>query len=149
MKLWRYLKSSPCAIAALVVCLVVGGFFALILFLLSQNESPEDAFRRVVAKPIPASVRNIVAKGSGGTQLAGGWDFITFELSAEDFPRILARHKFAEKNPESLINPNVTSRFTSLDEPTYFQAAMPNNNTTYTIKTNTSRTVVQYYRERF
>jgi hypothetical protein len=147
VKFWHFLKSSPLAITALVVSPTLLSF--IVFFFFSPPESPAGAFQRVVANPIPASVRNISASGSGGTQLAGGWDLVSFELAAEDFPKILARHKFVERRPEDLVRPGrMLKKFSPLEDPTYFQAPLPNSMTTLTIKTNSSRTVVQYFRDR-
>src|SRR6185369_2384279 len=96
--MWRYLKSSPLAVTALVICVLMGAL--LFLFFVPLPESPEQVFRRRVADPIPMSIRNI--RASGRVSLAGGSEMISFELSPEDFPKILARHKFVEKRPEDL-----------------------------------------------
>jgi hypothetical protein len=125
---------------AVTLGIVVLSFFALC----SYEHRPSVVFRRVVADPIPASVRNIQV--SGATGLAGSDQIVSFELSPEDFPKILARHAFTQKRPEELFLRDTMLRpdFLPLDSPTFFEALEMNGLVIFTIKTNASRTFVFY-----
>lgn len=121
------------------------GAVALSLFALcSYDNRPSVVFRRVVADPIPASVRNIQV--SGATGLAGSDQVVSFELSPEDFPKILARHAFTQKRPEDLFLRDTMQRpdFLPLDTPVFFEASEKNGLVVFTIKTNASRTFASY-----